>query len=62
MLCACGVPGAWGYPNGTIEQRIAIRQRHIEYITGLLWRAGWGAACLVMRQHDCLCRLAPLWA
>eukprot|EP01052_Picozoa_sp_SAG31_P025399 SAG31_NODE_2224_length_6150_cov_5.071724_2_plen_713_part_00 len=29
--------GAWGYPNGTLAERKAIRQKHIHYITGLLW-------------------------
>jgi len=29
--------GAWGYPNGTTEERKAIRQAHINYTLGLLW-------------------------
>ena len=29
--------GAWGYPNGTTEQRTAIREAHIHYTLGLLW-------------------------
>ena len=29
--------GAWDYPNATTEQRLAIRERHIQYILGLLW-------------------------
>jgi hypothetical protein len=29
--------GAWGYPNATTAGRVAIREAHIAYITGLLW-------------------------
>ena len=29
--------GAWTYPNATTKQRVVIRDRHIQYILGLLW-------------------------
>jgi hypothetical protein len=29
--------GAWGYPNATTQQRVEIRDRHIQYMLGLLW-------------------------
>jgi hypothetical protein len=35
--------GAWDsklivdYPNATTQQRVKIRERHIQYILGLLW-------------------------
>jgi hypothetical protein len=29
--------GAWGYPNGTLEERSVIRDAHIKYTMGLLY-------------------------
>jgi hypothetical protein len=29
--------GAWGYPNGTRQEREAIRLAHVDFIEGLLW-------------------------
>jgi hypothetical protein len=29
--------GSWGYPNGSLSERISIRAAHIKYTVGLLW-------------------------